>query len=49
MRKFHILAINKHNKEQKEEYDKQKKQFKGGSNTVVGPNINPSSTYNFKK
>ena len=49
MRKFHILAINKYNKEKKEEYEKREKQQQGNSNQIQGPNIRPSSTYNFKK
>ena len=48
-RKFHILAINKYVEEQKEEQEKLQKQHKGNSGQVLGPNIAPSSTYNFKK
>ena len=46
MRKLHIYKINEHNKKQNEEIEKSKK----GQNMdkkIQGPNINPSSTYNF--
>ena len=50
MRKFHILNINKYIKEKNEEEKKALKQANPNSNkSVQGPNINPSSTYNFKK
>ena len=50
MRKFHIQKISAFNKEQNEEYDKQVQKAKGTSspsNGPVGPNIAPSSTYDF--
>ena len=50
MRKFHIQKISAFNKEQNEEYDKQLKKAKGASSPSsgpVGPNVTPSSTYNF--
>lgn len=50
MRKFHIQKISAYNKEQNEEYEKQTKKAKGASSPSsgpVGPNINPSTTYNF--
>ena len=50
MRKFHILKINEYNKEKNEEIEKSQNQADPNSNkSVQGPNINPSSTYNFKK
>ena len=50
MRKFHILKINEYVKEKNEETEKAQKQANPNSNkSVQGPNINPSSTYNFKK
>jgi hypothetical protein len=49
MRKFHILSINKYNKEKNEEQEKISNRHKNKSNEVMGPNIKPSSTYNFKK
>jgi hypothetical protein len=49
LRKFHIQSINKFNKEQKEEIEKAKKSNSQPIGKVQGPNINPSSTYNFKK
>ena len=49
MRKFHILAINEHNKKENEKLEKLQKQQDGSSTPVMGPNVNPPSTYNFKK
>ncbi len=50
MRQFHLKTINKFLKDQHEEQQKHNNQYKEShSNKVVGPNINPSSTYNFKK
>ena len=50
MRKFHILKINEYNKEKNEEEEKAQKQANPNSNkSIQRPNINPSSTYNFKK
>ena len=47
MRKFHIEKISEFNKKQNEEIEKVKKGNKPPSNKPMGPNINPSSTYNF--
>ena len=47
MRRFHIQKINEHNKKQQELIDKQKGKSNMGDGKVKGPNINPSSTYNF--
>lgn len=48
LRKFHIQKINEHNKKQREELEKA--QQKGNTpNKPMGPGINPSSVYNFKK
>ena len=47
MRKFHIQKINEHNKNQQEEIDKQQGKSNVGDGKVKGPNITPSSTYNF--
>ena len=49
MRLFHINKINEWNKKQKEEYEKAEKGQAPSSKPVQGPNIRPSSTYNFKK
>ena len=50
MRKFHLKSIQKFLKEQIEERKKsQSNQGQQLSNKVVGPNIQPSSVYNFKK
>lgn len=49
MRKFHIKSIQKHLKDQDEQRKQQQKQGQTLSNKITGPNINPSSTYNFKK
>ena len=46
MRKFHIQKINEWNKKQQEEVEKSKKKT-SPSNKPTGPNISPSSTYNF--
>ena len=48
LRSFHIQKISEHNKKQNEEIEKRKKGTTPNKN-VMGPNINPSSTYNFKK
>jgi len=47
MRRFHISKINEHNKKQNEEIEKSQKGQSPHSNKPMGPNINPSSTYNF--
>jgi hypothetical protein len=47
MRKFHISKINDWNKEQQEKIDKAKKGQNAPSSKIQGPNIKPSSTYNF--
>ena len=48
LRTFHIQKINEWNKKQKEEEEKAMKAAKSpSSNKVQGPNINPSSTYNY--
>jgi len=47
MRRFHISKINEHNKKQNEEIEKAQKGQSPQSNKPMGPNINPSSTYNF--
>ena len=50
MRRFHVQKINEFNKKQQKEYDKAtKKGSSPPSSKPVGPNISPSSTYNFKK
>ena len=48
LRRFHIQSISEYNKDQNEKIEKTKK---GNNNSQIpmGPNINPSSTYNFKK
>jgi|TARA_Y100000114_G_scaffold89597_1_gene83189 hypothetical protein len=48
MRRYHVQKINEHNKKQNEEMEKIKNKNKPqSSNMPTGPNINPSSTYNF--
>ena len=47
MRRYHIEKINEHNKKQNEEMKKQRGQNAPSNKKVTGPNINPSSTYNF--
>ena len=48
LRRFHIQSISEYNKDQNEKVEKAKKGNQS-SKTPLGPNINPSSTYNFKK
>tara|TARA_R110001583_G_scaffold35965_1_gene118850 strand:+ start:1036 stop:1239 length:204 start_codon:yes stop_codon:yes gene_type:complete len=48
MRRYHIQKINEYNKEQNEKQEEAKKgNSSSPSSGPVGPNINPSSTYNF--
>ena len=48
MRRYHIQKINEYNKKQNEKIEEAKKgNSSSTSNGPVGPNINPSSTYNF--
>tara|TARA_R110001592_G_scaffold4729_2_gene26431 strand:+ start:1422 stop:1622 length:201 start_codon:yes stop_codon:yes gene_type:complete len=47
MRHFHINKISEYNKKENEEREKNKQVQKSPSNKPVGPNITPSSTYNF--
>lgn len=47
MRLFHIQKINEYNKKQNEEIEKAKGKSSPPKKTV-GPNIPPTSTYNFK-
>jgi len=49
LRRYHIHKINEWNKKQKEEQEKASQKHSPPSNKVTGPNISPSSTYNFKK
>ena len=48
MRKFHIQKINEWNKKQNEEMEKQEGKASTSSEPVRGPNITPSSVYNYK-
>jgi hypothetical protein len=47
MRRYHIQKINEYNTKQKEEMEKAQGKNPNNSKPVRGPNINPSSTYNF--
>ncbi len=47
MRRYHIQKINEYNKKQKEEIEKTQGKNPNNSKPIRGPNINPSSTYNF--
>ena len=50
MRRFHVEKISEFNKKQNEEYNKVNKTTNStNSSRPMGPNINPSSVYNFKK
>tara|TARA_R110000803_G_scaffold101606_4_gene169541 strand:+ start:176 stop:373 length:198 start_codon:yes stop_codon:yes gene_type:complete len=46
MRLFHIQKISEYNKKQNEEMEEANKK-PVSSNKAMGPNISPSSTYNF--
>ena len=48
LRRFHITKINEHVEKQNQEQRKaQGNEQVGDDKKVLGPNINPSSTYNF--
>ena len=48
LRRFHITKINEHvEKQNKEQRQAQGNEQVGDDKKVLGPNINPSSTYNF--
>jgi len=47
LRNFHIQKISEWNQEQKEELEKAKNKSTPASSKPAGPNIPPSSTYNF--
>ena len=49
LRGFHISKINEHHKKQNDEIEKAKRKGNQSSKCIQTPNINPSSTYNFKK
>ena len=49
MRRFHIQKINEHVKKENDEIEKTKPGKSNPSDIARGPNITPSSTYNFKK
>ena len=50
MRRFHIQKITSFvEKQNKQREDEQRKNKQSLSKNISGPNINPSSTYNFKK
>jgi len=47
MRRFHISKINEHHEQQNEEANKIKNKSNSSPNKVAGPNVSPSSTYNY--
>ena len=51
LRRFHIQKINEYQKKQNEEIEKVKGKTTNSSSPDIarGPNVTPSSTYNFKK
>tara|TARA_Y100000592_G_C5386620_1_gene276141 strand:+ start:230 stop:436 length:207 start_codon:yes stop_codon:yes gene_type:complete len=49
LRRFHIQKINEHVKQQNEEIEKASGKQSNPSDITRGPNVTPSSTYNFKK
>jgi hypothetical protein len=49
LRTFHVKKINEFHKEENEKISKAQKGQSTTNKPVQGPNINPSSVYNFKK
>ena len=49
MRRFHIQKINEHVKKQNDEMEEAKTGNSNSSDVTRGPNVTPSSTYNFRK
>jgi hypothetical protein len=49
LRKFHIHKVSEWNKKRNEEMKKAQKGNSQPLGKAMGPNISPSSTYNFKK
>tara|TARA_R110000851_G_scaffold206936_1_gene358940 strand:- start:380 stop:598 length:219 start_codon:yes stop_codon:yes gene_type:complete len=49
LRRFHIQKINEYNKQQNDEREMAQKGNSPSPNETRGPNVSPSSTYNFKK
>ena len=49
LRRFHIQKINELHQKQNEEIENQQKGISPSNNKITGPNVNPSSVYNFKK
>ena len=49
LRKFHIHKVSEWHKKRNEEIKKAQKGNSQPLGKAMGPNINPSSTYNFKK
>ncbi len=49
LRKFHIHKVSEWNKKRNEEMKKAQKGNSQPLEKAIGPNISPSSTYNFKK
>ena len=47
MRRFHIQKINEYHEKQNEELEKVKNKNQPSSNKVTGPNVTPTSNYNF--
>ena len=49
MRKFHLKKIQQFLEEKYEKEKEEVNKHKSPSKSIMGPNISPSSTYNFKK
>ena len=47
MRRFHTERISEYNQKQNEEIEKSKKGSTAPSSKPIGPNVNPSSIYDF--
>ena len=49
LRRFHIQKINEYNKDKNDEMEKNQNPNSPSPSKARGPNVTPSSAYNFKK
>ena len=47
LRKFHINKISEYNQEQNDKIEQSQKGSTPNKNAVMGPNVDPSNSYNF--
>ena len=47
MRRYHIQKINEYNKEQNKKIEEAQRGNSNNSQSIKGPNITPSSTFNY--